>query len=403
MAGSKKNTRLTSVDRSEREMPVLRASAQEIAESGDLAGHVVAIAVHITAETAVLANAISSAGAEHVVVCSSNPRTSSSTAIEALEDNGVEVCARPATTMDEHAQNFRSVLDREPTLAIDDGAELIALSHEESNRASPLLGALEETTSGVQRVRNILQRHSLRYPIVDVNGSQTKHLFDNRYGTGQSTADAIMRSTNRLLAGAVVTVLGYGFCGKGISSVLRGLGAQVRVVDPDPIAALDAHYGGFRVLRQREAVPESDIIVTATGASAVLGSSDWDLMPDHCLLVNSGHFRDEMDLDSLSEAAVHCSHDDPNISTYTLGDGRRIHVLADGNVANLAVANGNPASLMDLSFSTQINGLAWLARSHSRMDPGLHAIPREIEEIVAMRKLKSLGIGAGTHRKVGVL
>lgn len=378
----------------ESNMPTMKWIASRLSHEGSLSGFRVGIAIHITSETAALARAILAAGAEEVAVCSSNPSTSNGSVVKELCKSGVHVFNEPASTMAEHEQNFRSMLDFDPHFIIDDGAEIITRLNSlyEEGKNYSILGALEETTSGITRINESKNNDSLRFPIIDVNHARTKHLFDNRYGTGQSIFDAIFRTGNRLIAGTKITILGYGKCGSGIAKVARGLGAIVTVFDPDPIAALCAHYDGYTVSDSADtSVSNADIIISAAGQDNVVSERVISNAPDECLIVNSGHFREEINMEFLESNGTRIDSQRSGVSGYRI-QGKNISVIADGNVANLAEAEGNPATLMDLSFSTQLCGLGWLASNSQLLSRTLHRFPEELDASIARDKLICEGI-----------
>ncbi|CAM4471524.1 adenosylhomocysteinase [Nocardia ninae] len=385
----------------EARMPVLTASAQAFAKTDTFSGLRCAIAVHITSETAALARALAAAGTASVVVCSSNPRTANAAVMASLEHDGIEVVNRESIGIEEHAQNFRSVLRTRPDVIIDDGAELIRLLHvDEQFRQLDIIGALEETTSGVRRICALSEEGTLRFPVVNINGAATKHLFDNRYGTGQSALDSIMRSTNTLIAGSRVLVIGYGMCGKGIARAARGLGAQVLVSEIDPIAALEAHLDGHAVLPALDGCAVADIVITATGSRNVIRGDHWKALLRGSLVVNCGHFRNELDMAGLQEL---CPNEPAvvrrNVYRYDAGSSGHVLVLSDGDIGNLAAAEGNPAALMDMSFSDQLRGLAWLIENRDRLGPEVVALPAEIDVSVARDKLSALSVRIDTQHE----
>ncbi len=378
----------------EARMPVLTSSAEAFAKTNTFAGLRCAIAVHITSETAALARALARAGAASVVVCSSNPRTANPAVMASLARDGIEIINDESSGIEEHSRNFRSVLCTRPDVIIDDGAELIRLLHvDEEFRRLDIIGAMEETTSGVRRIRALADAGTLRFPVVNVNDAATKHLFDNRYGTGQSALDSIMRSTNMLIAGARVLVIGYGMCGKGIARAARGLGAQVLVAEIDPIAALEAHLDGYAVLPALDGCAVADIVVTATGSRNVIRADHWKSLMRGCLVVNCGHFRNELDMAALQEICqVEPAIVKPSVYRYDAGSSGHVLVLSDGDIGNLSAAEGNPAALMDMSFSDQLRGLAWLIEHRDRLGPQVIDLPVEIDVSVARDKLSALSV-----------
>lgn len=378
----------------ESNMPTMQMISARLSAGGGLAGYRVGIAIHITSETAALARAIQHAGAQEVAVCSSNPSTSNTAVVEALRESGIIVFNKLATSMEEHEANFDAMLDFDPHFVIDDGAEIItrinSIMLDGTHRA--ILGALEETTSGITRIASEIDSDDYGFPIVNVNHARTKHFFDNHYGTGQSVFDAIFRTGNRLIAGSRVTVIGYGRCGSGIAKVARGLGANVTVFDPDPIAALSAHYDGHVVAASApDAASGANIIISAAGQDGAVSEAVLEEAADGTLVVNSGHFREEIEMSYLETFGRRIDPLRSGVSRFRLGE-KVVSVLADGNVANLAEAEGNPATLMDLSFSAQLSGLAWIAQNCGLLPYTLHKFPEELDNSIARDKLSCEGV-----------
>jgi adenosylhomocysteinase len=291
-------------------------------------------------------------------------------------------------------RHINSVLDHRPHLTMDDGADLVSLLHKErQDQIEEVIGGTEETTTGVIRMRAMAEDGALRYPIVSVNDAETKHLFDNRFGTGQSTIDAIMRSTNLLLAGRIVVVAGYGMCGRGVASRARGMGAQVVVIEVDPRAALEAAMEGYRVMPLREAARIGDVFVTVTGDTSVIRREHLEVMKDGAVLANAGHFDVEIDKQALADlAGGRVRRLRGFVDEYTIGDGRRLHLLGEGRLVNLAAAEGHPAAVMDMSFANQALSVEWIVKSRERLEPGVYPVPREIDLEVARLKLQAMKI-----------
>ncbi len=377
------------------EMPVLTLIRKRFGEEKPLAGLRIAACLHVTSETANLMRTLQTGGAE-VVLCASNPlSTQDDVAASLVADYGISVFARKGEDHATYYGHLAAALDSAPHVTMDDGADLVSLLHTERTALIPdMLGSTEETTTGVIRLRAMHRDGALRLPVIAVNESDTKHLFDNRYGTGQSTVDGILRSTNVLLAGKVVVVVGYGWCGRGVASRVHGQGAQVAVVEVNPVRALEALMDGYRVLSMAEAAPIGDVFITVTGNKHVIRGSHFAAMKDGAIVCNSGHFNVELDLPALGELAAERRPVRPFVEEYRLGDGRRIYVLGEGRLINLAAAEGHPAAVMDMSFANQALAAELLARSArtGRMPPGVHRIPEELDREVARLKLESMGI-----------
>ncbi len=381
------------VEWARRHMPVLAAVAEELRAAGTLAGLRVGLALHVEAKTANLVLALRRAGAE-VAICGCNPLSTQDDVAAALAgEEGVRVFAWRGATAAEYEGFLLRVLESGPELLIDDGGDLIALLH---TRRRDLLGrvrgASEETTTGVRRLRAMEREGALAFPVVAVNDARSKHLFDNRYGTGQSTWEAIMRATNLLVAGRTVVVLGYGWCGKGVALRARGLGARVVVCEVDPIAANEALCDGHQVLPSLEAARVGDIFVTVTGCRDVLGARHFELMKDGAVLANAGHFDVEVDVRALAAMARRRAAARPGVEEFELADGRRLYLLGEGRLVNLAVGDGHPVEIMDLSFALQALALAYVAAEGPRLGGRVVPLPRELDEKVARLRLASLGV-----------
>ena len=367
-------------------MPVLEKLRRE--RKGTLGGVKVSACLHVTAETANLALALKEAGAQ-VRLCASNPLSTQDEVAEFLRSQGVEVFAKRGESQAEYWENIRRCAQWGPDVTLDDGADLTAYLHQNPELAKGVKGGTEETTTGVIRLRAMEREGALLYPVIAVNESRTKHLFDNRYGTGQSTVDGILRATNILIAGRRAAVAGYGWCGRGIAARLRAMGARVMVVEVDPVKALEALMDGYDVVSVEEAVREADLLVTATGNKGVVRREHLERAKDGLILANAGHFDVEVDVKALRELARERRVLRPNLEEYVLPDGRRVYLLAEGRLVNLAAAEGHPSEVMDLSFSNQFLAVYYILEGELR--PGVHTLPREIDEEIARAKLETMG------------
>ena len=370
-------------------MPVLSSVRKEFCSERPLAGLRVGASLHVTSETANLMLTLADAGAE-LSLCASNPLSTQDDVAAALVAEGVEVMAVRGEDSERYHRHIREVLGRGPDLLVDDGGDLITTLHRSYPDLSPL-GATEETTTGVTRLRSMAREGALRLPVVAVNDSATKHLFDNYYGTGQSTLDGIIRSTNLLVAGTTVVVVGYGHCGQGVAIRADGLGARVIVVEVDPVRALQALMDGFGLLTAREAAARGDIFITVTGNRHVLSEEHLALMKSGAILANAGHFDVEIDVEALADRSVGRRTVRPNLEEFEMGDGRRLYLVSEGRLANLGAAEGHPADVMDLSFSNQALALRWLVEEHDSLEPKVYVLPAEIDQAVARIKVEALG------------
>ena len=376
------------------EMRVLALIRERFQKERPLTGITIGACLHVTTETANLVETLFAGGAE-VALCASNPLSTQDDVAAALcEETGIEVYAIKGEDNETYYRHINSVLDTKPNVTMDDGADLVSLLHKErQDQLGEVIGGTEETTTGVIRMRAMAADGALRYPIVSVNDANTKHLFDNRFGTGQSTIDAIMRSTNLLLAGRTVVVCGYGMCGRGVASRAKGLGAQVVVTEVDPLPALEAAMEGYRVMPLREAARIGEVFVTVTGDTGVIRREHLELMRDGAVLANAGHFDVEIDKSALAElagGAVRRIRD--FVDEFTFADGRRVHLLAEGRLVNLAAAEGHPAAVMDMSFANQALSVEWIVKRRGTLDPEVHLVPAEIDAEVARLKLQAMGI-----------
>ncbi len=374
-----------------RRMPVLDTVRERFVKEKPLQGAVVAACLHVTAETANLMLALRDGGAEPIL-CASNPLSTQDDVAAALVADGISVFAIRGIDSDGYYKHINAALDHRPAITMDDGADLATLLHTE-RRDLEVIGSTEETTTGVIRLRAMAADGTLRVPVVAVNDSATKHLFDNHYGTGQSVMDGLLRASNVLIAGLNFVVVGYGDCGRGVASRADGLGAHVIVVEVDPVRALSAAMDGFRVMTALDASREGDIFVTVTGNKHVLRKEHFDVMKDGALLSNAGHFDIELDLASLRAMAVEKRNVRDNLDEFEMPDGRRILVAAEGRLVNLGAAEGHPADVMDMSFSNQALAAEFLMKNADTLEVKIHTLPPEIDAEVASIKLDSLGGG----------
>jgi adenosylhomocysteinase len=377
------------------QMPVLRSIRERFVGERPFAGLRVGMCLHVTTETANLARTLIAGGAE-VALCAANPLdTQDDVAAALVERHGAAVHAIHGEDMATYYRHIEAVLDTRPQLTMDDGADLVSTIHgrrTELLAPGEIIGGTEETTSGVVRLRALEAAGQLGFPIVAVNDARTKRLFDNRYGTGQSALDGILRATNMLLAGRVVVVFGYGWCGQGIALRAKGAGAQVLVCEVDPVRALEAKLEGYEVLPGVAAAAKADVLITATGNRDVVRREHYEAMGDGAVLCNAGHFDVECDLAALRELAVERRQVRPHVEQHVLADGRRINLLAEGRVVNLAAAEGNPAAVMDMSFANQALAAEHLVKTAGTLAPQVHGVPLELDEEVARLTLTALGV-----------
>jgi len=376
-----------------KKMPVLRQIKEVWDREKPLDGVRVGACLHVSAKTANLVRVLRDGGAE-VFLCASNPLSTQDDVAAALNVvYGIPTYARRGVDQATYYRQIAAVLDKEPLVTIDDGADLVTTLHKERpQQANQVIGGTEETTTGVIRLRAMARDGVLKYPLIAVNDALTKHLFDNRYGTGQSTIDGILRATNYLLAGSVFVVVGYGWCGRGIAMRARGMGARVVVVETNPFRALEAVMDGYEVSDMKRAASKADFVVTATGNIHVLGKEHFPFLKDGVILANAGHFDVEIDIPALAEMAKQRHFVKENVEEFVLGDGRRIYLLAEGRLVNLACGEGHPVEVMDLSFANQALSVAWLVQQKGRLKPGVYKVPQEIDERVARLKLAALGV-----------
>ena len=376
-----------------KDMPVLNLIREEFEREKPLQGLRIGACLHVTTETANLMVTLKAGGAE-LALCASNPlSTQDDVAASLVRDFGIPVFAVRGEDRDTYYAHIKAVLDTRPHLTMDDGADLISTLHaERPEQAAEVMGGTEETTTGVIRLRAMARDGALKYPVIAVNDALTKHLFDNRYGTGQSTIDGILRATNRLLAGSIFVVAGYGWCGRGLALRARGMGARVIVTEVDPLKALEAVMDGFEVMPMEEAAERGDFFCTVTGDLAVIRKEHFLRMKDGAIVANSGHFNVEIDLEGLSEISREKRRIREHVEEYTLVNGRRIYILAEGRLVNLAAAEGHPSAVMDMSFANQALCCAYLARHARELENKVYAVPQEIDRRVAQLKLSAMGI-----------
>ena len=381
------------IDWALQEMPVLCGLMERVTAQRPLAGLRLAACLHVTTETANLLRTLKAAGADPVL-CASNPlSTQDDVAAALVAYDQIPVYAIRGESTEVYYRHIRAALDHLPVMTMDDGADLITEVHaRRSDLIAGMLGGTEETTTGVIRLRAMVDAGALRYPVIAVNDAKTKHFFDNRYGTGQSTLDGIIRATNILLAGKTFTVVGYGWCGRGIALRAKGHGAHVIVTEVDPLRALEAGMDGYRVMPLRDAAAQSDFIVTATGNKHVVDEPHMRVMKDGCVLANSGHFDVEINVPALEAMAREKHRPRRSVDEYRLADGRRLRLLAEGRLVNLAAAEGHPSAVMDMSFANQVLSAIHLATHPERLESRVHDVPVEIDDEVARLKLAAMGV-----------
>ena len=380
----------------ERNMPVVRGIYEEFARTRPLAGQKIALSVHLEAKTAYLCLAMAAAGAE-MYVTGSNPLSTQDDVAAALVKAGLHVFAVYGCNMEEYEENLREVLRPGPNIIIDDGGDLVHLMHTEFTDLIPnVIGGCEETTTGIHRLRAMDKAGELKFPMVMVNDADCKHMFDNRYGTGQSVWDGILRTTNLVIAGKYVVVSGYGWCGRGIAMRGKGLGAKIIVTETDPVRALEAVMDGYEVMPMEKAASLGDIFVTVTGCSGVIKKEHMLSMKDGAIVSNAGHFDVEVDMAGLREMALEEYEARHNIKGYVLPNGKTIFAIADGRLVNLAAADGHPAEIMDMSFAIQALSAKFLIDNKDTLRPGVVSVPKEIDIAVARRKLAALNIEIDT-------
>ncbi|MEQ8677436.1 MAG: adenosylhomocysteinase [Aggregatilineales bacterium] len=382
------------IDWAEQEMPVLRAIRERFEKEKPLKGIRVSACLHVTTETANLMRTLQAGGAD-VVICASNPlSTQDDVAASLVAHDEIPVYAIKGEDNATYYDHLKAALDHKPQMSMDDGADLVSMIHKDRRELlDDIIGGTEETTTGVIRLRAMAKDGALAFPVIAVNDSNTKHLFDNRYGTGQSTIDGIIRATNILLAGRNIVVAGYGWCSRGIASRARGMGANVIVTEIDPMKALEAVMDGFRVMTMEEAAPIGDIFVSATGNMHVFDTHHFENMKSGAMIANSGHFNVEINLEGLAAMSnSEVRRVRPFVEEYVLNNGRVIYVLGEGRLINLSAAEGHPASVMDMSFANQALGAEYMLKMASEMSPKVYTIPEDIDNEIARLKLEAMGI-----------
>ncbi len=378
----------------DQEMPVLRRVRSRFQSEKPLRGLRISACLHVTAETANLVRALKAGGAQ-VVLCASNPlSTQDDVAAALVKYDKIPVFAVRAEDRGTYYRHLHAALDHAPVVTMDDGADLVSMLHKEYVKLAPqMMASMEETTTGVIRLRALAAEGILKIPVIAVNDAATKHLFDNRYGTGQSTIDGIIRATDILIAGKKIVAAGYGWCGRGFASRARGMGAHVIVTEVDPIRALEAAMDGFEVKTMKEAAKVGDVFVTLTGDMHVIGKEHMRLMKDGAIICNSGHFDIEIDIKGLRQMAAKCQKDvRTHVDAYTMPGGKTLYLLGEGRLVNLAAAEGHPASVMDMSFSTQALASEWAVKNRKKLKPQVYDVPTVVEDWVARLKLTSMGI-----------
>jgi adenosylhomocysteinase len=381
------------IEWAEKDMPVLRQIRARFKKEKPLKGITLAACLHVTTETANLAITLKEGGA-NVLLCASNPlSTQDDVAASLVKDFGIPTFAIKGEDSKTYFKHIKAVLDAKPSLTMDDGADLVSELHKNRQKQlKSIVCGTEETTTGVIRLKSLAEAGKLRFPILAVNEAMTKHFFDNRYGTGQSTMDGIIRATNRLVAGSNFVVAGYGWCGRGLASRAHGMGAHVIVTEIDPIKALEAVMDGFQVMPMIEAAKNADFICTVTGNRSVVGAKEFAVMKNGCIISNSGHFDVELDLKALAKLAKSRRQIRDFVEEFTLTGGKRVYVLGEGRLINLASAEGHPASVMDMSFANQALGAEYMLKNAGKFDPKVYVIPEAVDREIAALKLASLGV-----------
>ena len=380
----------------ERNMPVLRGIGEDFKREKPFAGMKVALSVHLEAKTAYLCRVMEMGGAK-MYVTGSNPLSTQDDVAAALVSGGMNVFAEYGCSMEQYEQCLEEVLKVGPNIIIDDGGDLVHLMHTKYTDLIPnVIGGCEETTTGINRLRIMSRNGELKFPMVMVNDADCKHLFDNRYGTGQSVWDGICRTTNLIIAGKYVVISGYGWCGKGVTLRAKGLGAKVIVTETDPVRALEAVMDGYEVMPMAEAAKIGDIFCTVTGGRDIITAEHFPLMKDGAILSNAGHFNIEVDMEALEEMAVRKYEARHNIQGYVMPNGKTLFTIAEGRLVNLAAADGHPAEIMDMSFAIQALSAQFLANNKGKLSSDVVAVPKDIDEAVARRKLKAMGVEIDT-------
>lgn len=385
------------IEWADREMPVLRLIRERFEAEKPLAGVKLVACAHITTETANLARTLQAGGAEAILIASNPLSTQDDVAASLVADWGIPVFAIKGESTETYMRHVRMALDSNPNLIIDDGSDVVAtMLKEKPELAGKIIGTTEETTTGIVRLQAMVKAGVLNFPAMAVNDAQTKHFFDNRYGTGQSTLDGIIRATNILLAGKSLVVVGYGWCGKGVAMRARGLGANVIVTEIDPIKAIEAVMDGFRVMPMAEASKLGDFFVTVTGNRHVIDKEHFESMKDGAIVCNSGHFDLELNLEALREMSSEVHTRRPFVEEYINHSGKSIIVLGEGRLINLAAAEGHPASVMDMSFANQALSAEYLVKNQGKLESGVHVLPAEVDQEIASLKLRAMGVSIDT-------
>ncbi len=380
-----------------REMPVLQQIKERFALEKPLKDIRLVACCHVTTETAHLAIALKAGGADAILIASNPLSTQDDVAASLVADHGISVYAQKGENTETYLRHVQIALDHRPNIIIDDGSDVVAtMVKERQHQLEDLIGTTEETTTGIVRLRAMFNDGVLTFPAMNVNDADTKHFFDNRYGTGQSTLDGIIRATNILLAGKTVVVVGYGWCGKGAALRARGMGANVVVTEVDPVRAIEAVMDGFRVMPMSEAAPIGNLFITVTGNKHVIRREHFETMKDGAIVCNSGHFDIEIDLKSLGEMASDVKTVRPFTQQYLLKSGKSVIVLGEGRLVNLAAAEGHPSAVMDMSFANQALACEYLVVNKGKLEPGLHSIPFEVDQEIARLKLQAMGMGIDT-------
>jgi adenosylhomocysteinase len=385
------------IEWADREMPVLALIRERFARERPLAGLRVSACLHVTTETANLMRTLAAGGADIVLVASNPLSTQDDVAAALVQDYGIAVFARKGEDEATYYAHIAAAVDHAPHITMDDGADVVGVLHSDRREMlDGIIGGTEETTTGVIRLRALEREGRLAYPVISVNDANTKHMFDNRYGTGQSTVDGLLRATNVLLAGKRTVVGGYGWCGRGLASRLRGLGAHVIVLEVDPLRALEAVMDGYEVMPVAEAAKVGDIFITATGNINVLRKEHMKDLKDGAIIANTGHFNVELDIPGLAELADSVREVRPFVQEYALADGRRVYLLAEGRLLNLAAAEGHPAAVMDMSFANQALSAEYMAKNAERLERRVYEVPPQIDAEIARIKLETMGVAIDT-------
>jgi adenosylhomocysteinase len=382
------------IEWADHQMPVLKSIRERFAKEKPLEGKKVSCCLHVTTETANLMRTLKEGGAD-VVLCASNPlSTQDDVAASLVSDYGIPVFAIKGEDRDTYYKHLVSAIAHEPDITQDDGADLVGLLHQdyEDTNLKKIIGGTEETTTGVIRLKSMERDGALKFPVIAVNESDTKHLFDNRYGTGQSTIDGLLRATNILICGKNFVVCGYGWCGRGLAMRAKGMGANVIVTEVDPIKAIEAVMDGFRVMKLEQAMPIADVVITVTGNLNVVDERHLKLAKDGVIVANSGHFNNEINIEALEKLAVSNRRVRDYVDEYTLKDGRKIFLLAEGRLLNLAAAEGHPAVVMDMSFANQALGAEYIVKNADNLEKKVYVLPKNIDEQIARIKLLSMGM-----------